>query len=167
MFNKIYVGAAAISVIITSFLTYYSASWLGSIGSPARTIENFDYFAGASQDALWLSSIVLLILANVILWNSRRAWAMWTTLLYFAVFTVLWYFWLYPSYGHFREANNVPAAGLLSGPFLGTGILLAAAAVVFFDQFLVLRLLDKMHPIAGPNTNGPETAIDEGGAPKE
>src|SRR5215203_878872 len=94
MWNKIYLAVLAVAFLVMCFFTFYANSWLGSIGSPKDALAGYEYYAGLSSIFLSISAVVLLILANVILWYTRRGWAMWTTLAYFAIFVILRFFWL-------------------------------------------------------------------------
>ena len=143
MWNKIYFAVLAVAVLAMCFFTFYAYSWLGSIGSPKDALAGFDYFAGSGSVFLWISSAVLLILANVILWNTRREWALWTTFVYFAVFVVLRTFWLEKARYNFQNSDS-----LFFTPIVGVILIIIAGAIVFFNQFLNLRLNEKMYPPA-------------------
>ena len=105
--------------------------------------------------------MILLILANVVLWQTRKAWALWTTLLYFVIFIVLHTFWLNKSFIAYQKDNGLLTSSISLTPFIGVGLCLAAAAVVFFNQFLVLRMHEKMFPPAQPVEDLPEDAEEE------
>lgn len=158
MWTTIYLTALSIFIIPMGFFTLYAWSWLQSIGNPQTTAENFTFWSGISWTFLWLSTIVLLILANVALWKTRRAWMLWTTAVYFAVFIVAKYFWLDAAFKTFRAADGFSAA-----PLFGAVLCLLGFAIVFFDQFIVLRLTEKMHPPAlqPPLEELPEENLDE------
>lgn len=143
MWNKIYFAVLAVAVLAMCFFAFYANSWLGSIGSPKDALEGFDYYAGLGSIFLWISSAVLLILANVILWNTRRGWALWTTFVYFAVFVVLRTFWLERMRYNFQNSDS-----LFFTPIVGVILIIIAGAIVFFSQFLNLRLNEKMYPPA-------------------
>ncbi|MGB7070406.1 MAG: hypothetical protein WBD22_13010 [Pyrinomonadaceae bacterium] len=146
MWNRIFAAAILIVLAPMAFLTYYANSWLNSIGSPQAALTGFTTYAGFAWAFLWVSSILLLVLGNVVLWKTRKAWAMWTTLLYFSIFVGIMYFVLGPAYSSFREVNGVSNGGFSAGPFLAVLLIGISAAIVFFDQFLVLRLCEKVHP---------------------
>jgi hypothetical protein len=143
MWNKIYFAVLAVAVLAMCFFSFYGNSWLGSIGSPKDALEGFDYYAGLGSIFLWTSSAVLLILANVILWNTRREWALWTTFVYFAIFVVLRTFWLEKARYNFQNSDS-----LFFTPIVGVILIIIAGAIVFFNQFLNLRLNEKMYPPA-------------------
>lgn len=146
MLNKIYLIVLAAALLVMAFFTYYSWSWLQSIGSPLTVIENYDFHAGISWVFLWISAAVLLLLGNAILWSHRKSWAMWVTGIYFVVLVLVKYFWLDPTFFTFKKTNGLAEGGLYAGPFLAVVLSLMAAAIVFFDQFIVVRLSEKMHP---------------------
>src|SRR5215213_5772016 len=129
MWNKIFFAVLAVAVVVMCFFTFYANSWLGSIGSPKDALEGYQYYAGLSSMFLWISSAVLLILANVILWNTRRGWAMWTTLAYFAVFVILRCFWLEKARYNFQNSDS-----FFFTPIIGVILIIGAGAVIFFNQ---------------------------------
>jgi hypothetical protein len=157
MLTKIYLIALAVFIIPMGFFTVYSWSWLQSVGSPQATVDNFTYWSGISQPFLWVSSAVLLILANVILWKTRRSWTLWVTLGYFVIFIILRYFWLDQSLFQFKKTNLQFDGSFSIAPILGAVFCLLAAVIVFFNQFIVLRMSEKMHP----NEPLPQPSIDE------
>ncbi len=157
MWNKIYLIALAIAVLIMSSLAFYSNSWLDSIDAPVNVIQNYEDSSGMTWMFLWLSSIILLILANVFFWRMQQSWAFWTTFLYFAAFIIIQTFLLDEKFTAFRNSRNPGQSGLSVSPFLGVILCVVGAIFVFFDQFLVSRLHKKMFGIA------PEKVKLEGG----
>ncbi len=160
MQTKIYFVLLLISALAMSFLTYYSWSWLQSIGKPQTAIENFDFWFNYFSIAFWATSILLLIVANIILWTRKSAWALWTTLGYFVALTLINYFWLGESYFQFKKANNLWQGGFSVGSFVGIGLCIIAAVVVFFDQFIGFRLREKMFPTVATDVDT-EKIIDD------
>ncbi len=136
----------AVVVVAMGFLSFYSHSWLGSIGDPKTTREFYEFYSGLALAFLWISSLILLILANVLLWKTRRGWAMWTTFLFFAVFIISRYFWLEQSFFAFKKANGFWQGEFSLSPFVGVILIIIAAVIVFFNQFLNLRLNERMYP---------------------
>lgn len=141
MFNKAYLVAIAVFLLVMSVLTYISCSWLGSITDPVDVVENYKYYSNLSWYFLLISSAILLVLANVILWNTRKSWAFWTSLLYFFIFIVLKTFWLDKSFYEYKNQE-----GFSLSPLLGVILFIIVAIFVFFNQLLVLRMHDKMYP---------------------
>lgn len=146
MWSKIYLIALILSLGLMCFFTYYSYSWLASIVSPASVIEGYEYHANLSWIFLWLSSVVLLILANTVLVNSRRSWAIWTTCIYFAAFIVIRYFWLELSFFQYKRANFAWNESFSIGPFFAVFLVVLGSAVSYFDIFAVTRLQNRIHP---------------------
>ena len=144
MFGKIYLIALAVFVLVMAILTYYSASWLGSITRPQDVAENYRYFSNLNWYLLWISSMILLIAANAIAWKTRRFWAFWATFIYFAVFLVLQTFWLDRSFAAYSVQNGLAQSSFSLSPLIGAGLLIAVGFIIFFNQFLVLRLHEKM-----------------------
>lgn len=71
MWNRIYLLVLAVCTVIMVFFTYYSWTWLKSIGSPQAAVEGYLYHSGLAWKFLWISSIALVILANAVLAKSR------------------------------------------------------------------------------------------------
>jgi hypothetical protein len=111
---------------------------------------------------LWISTALLLILGNVILWKTRRAWALWATFIYFAVFVIVQKFWLAQTLFHYRQENRLTDDFLSLSPFLAVTFIVLMVIVVFFDQYIVKRMHDKMYATerAGEALPG-EIPIDE------
>ena len=142
MFSKIYVAFLAISVTVMAFLTYYAWSWLQSIGSPAAAVAEFQRYSTLATTVLWISTAILLVVANAILW-AGRAWAIWTTFLFFALFVVVVFFGLEFAYVDFQTRNFPAGSGVLKGPVIGVVFIILMATIAFFDQYIVSRLRDK------------------------
>src|SRR4051812_7104092 len=94
MLNKIFLGLLTFSLIMMSVLTFFSSTWLQSIDKPENVVANFEFYAGITSTFLWISSIILLIFANILLWKDRSIWSLWAAFLYFAVFILLSTLWL-------------------------------------------------------------------------
>lgn len=150
MWNKIYLAVLAVAFIVTSFLTIYANTWLGSIGNPKDALEGYYYYAGLGSTFLGVSSFVLLVIGNVILWNTRRAWAMWTTFVYFTIFVILRTFWLEKTRYNFENSDS-----LFVTPVVGVILVVSVGAIVFFNQFINLRLNEKMYPVKLPEDDLP------------
>ncbi|MGC2235054.1 MAG: hypothetical protein WA584_02760 [Pyrinomonadaceae bacterium] len=144
--NKVYLVALAVFLLVMFVLTYYSSSWLGSIGDPRSVVINYEYFSRISGNFLWISTFILLVLANVILWKTRKSWAFWTTLVYFCIFTVLYTFWLDKTFSQYLAQNTSAPSAFSLRPLYGALLCIGFAVFVFFNQFLVARLHDRMFP---------------------
>jgi hypothetical protein len=153
MFSKIYVLVLIVAILITGLLTFYAYSWLGSLSSPQSIVENHNFYSNLAWTSVWLSSIILLGIANAILWKTRKLWAMWASLIFFAVFVVLHTFWLSPIISKFQYDNNLQERGISLSPFLGIIICILAAIIVFFNQFIVMRMHEKTFPPARLSEN--------------
>jgi len=155
MLNKIYLALLAAAFFVMAFFAFYSWSWLQSIGSPLAVVENFNFHSELSWIFLWISAVVLLVVGNAILWIHRKSWAMWITCVYFALFVLIKYLWLDQAFFAFKRTNNLLEGGFNFGPFSAIFLCLIAVGIVFFDQFIVSRLAEKMHPTTVPETDGP------------
>lgn len=75
MFNKIYLGVLAVAFLIMAFLTTFCYLQLQSKGfSPERVVQNFESYDSIYKTVFWISSLVLLVLANIVLWKNRKSW---------------------------------------------------------------------------------------------
>lgn len=146
MWNKIYLILLAVAVLGMAVLTYISADWLTSVGDPRTAAENYSYYASLSQTFLFVSSLILLLVGNALLFKTRQSWALWATFVYFAVFVVLHSFWLGEKYLQFKQARGLSDSTISFGAIIGVLFVAIAAILVFFDQYLVKRMQAKMLP---------------------
>ncbi|NNF00472.1 MAG: hypothetical protein HKN25_15750 [Pyrinomonadaceae bacterium] len=144
MFTKIYLALLAIAVALMSFLTYFSYSWLNSIGDPENTLQNYLFYSGISWTALWISFVALLLLANIVLWKDRKGWALWLSLVFFAGFIVVQMFFVDQAFFNFQKENDLTEKSYFLTPVLGVAICVVAAIGIFFNQYLVTRMSEKM-----------------------
>jgi hypothetical protein len=147
MWNRVYWAVSVVGSFTVAFFAIYAYRWLQSIGSPNAAVEGFYYYSWLGWIALLIFSAMLLVIANIILWQTRHAWAIWTTLLYFAVFTLVWYFGLKTSVRQFELANGFPASVSALAPFIGVVLCVIAGAIAYLDQFVVVRLVERMPPM--------------------
>ncbi|HEX8733816.1 MAG TPA: hypothetical protein VF721_00705 [Pyrinomonadaceae bacterium] len=162
MWTKIYLIFFAVAFLTMGVLTYLSYAQLQSIGfAPSIIAGNFLSYAGTYWTVFWIFSLALLILANVVLWLNRRAWALWLTLLFFSIFVLLRTWWLNEVYVNYTKQNNLTAETLFGFGILGVLLCIIAAVGIFFNQFLVLRMRDRIHSVdktAIAEINEPEIA---------
>ena len=145
MLSKIYLGLLAISFAAMAFFTYYSWSWLQSIGQPAAAAEGYEYHSKLAFIFLPISGVILLMLANGILWATQRAWAMWTTFTYVAIFVIVQYFWLGEAFFRYKKTNGMFDGSFSLGPVMGAILIVVAGVVVFANQYVSARLYRKMY----------------------
>lgn len=157
MWSKLYLALLAIAILVMAFFTFYSWSWLQSIGLPTAAVEGYEYHSGLAWVFLWLSSVVLLLWGNAILWLTRSAWAMWATLIYFAVFMLMTYFWLGEAAFNFKKQSGLGTGSFSLGPVLGVIFVIGAAVLIFLNQFIVVQLQRKMYPATVAADPEPET----------
>ncbi len=146
MWNKIYLILLAVAVLGIAVLTYISADWLNSVGDPKIAVENYNYFSNISWSFLLISSLVLLLVGNALLFKTRKAWALWATFVYFSVFIILHSFWLGEKYVQFKLSKGLSDSTISFGAFIGVLFVALAAILVFFNQYLVKRMQTKMFP---------------------
>jgi len=144
MLNKIYLVILTVAILIGSFFTYYSYSWLQSIGDPKIAAESFEYFSGLGWSYLWASFLVLLIFSNLLIWKNGLSWSLWTSFVYFALFIILQTIWLTPSFLAFKKENGLAESNFSFTPFVGVFVVILLGAAVFGNQFLMFRLKDKL-----------------------
>ena len=136
-----------VSIVLIAGLTFYSYTWLQSVAAPVNVVQSYDYYSNIGWMFLWISSIILLVLANVVLWITGNAWAMWATFLYFALFMLIRTLWLDHSFFSYQQQNGLTNKAFFLGAFSGILFCVLAAVIVFFNQFIVKRMRDKMsHP---------------------
>ncbi|MDQ3800916.1 MAG: hypothetical protein M3384_15945 [Acidobacteriota bacterium] len=165
MWTKIFLVSFAAAFAVMSVLTYLPYSWLQSKGfAPNIIAGNFLSYSSAYTTGFWISLLVLLILSNVVLWLSRRAWALWLTFLFFSIFVLIQTWWLSEAYASYARQNSLPAETPFGYGILGALICVAAGVGIFFNQFLVLRMRDSIHG-AGKTTE--EAAVVEESPRKE
>lgn len=159
MWNKVYLGALAVFLLLMFVLIYVSSDWLGSITRPEDVAAGYISSSGRSWYVLLFASLVLLVLANVVLWTNRTAWALWTTLLFFIIFILLQTFWLDRSFVAYLKDHGFPPGSYTFRPLLGAMMCIGAGALVFFNQLIVLRMHDKMYAKDAPVERLPEDEI--------
>jgi len=146
MWNKIYLISLAAAVVAIGILLYLSGSWLGSITKPEDVEAHYNFYSNIGWTFALISSLVLLVLGNVVLWTTGKTWAMWSSLAYFVVFVIAQTFWLENSFFRYKQENNL-GSGLISwSPLFGVVLVILATIIVFFNQYLVKRMQDKMLP---------------------
>ncbi len=159
MLTKIYLVLLSVAVILMVALTYLSYGWLQSIGDPQNAIQNYQFYSGISWSVLWVCFLALVIVANVLLWKTRKAWALWASLLFFLTFIITQTFWLENAFFNFVKENTAAESKYFVTPFLGITISIVATIGIFFDQFILVRMRDKMLEKDGILT--PSEANDE------
>jgi hypothetical protein len=161
MWNKIYLIVLAVAVLAMGVSLYFPYSWLQSVTAPKEVAAQYGFYSNISWMFLLISSLVLLIVGNVVLWKTRRSWAMWVSLLYFAIFTIVQKFWLDRVFFNYQQTNNLTESVISFGALFGVLLIVLAAIIVFFDQYLVKRLLDKTYPLQSVGSLPQEISIDE------
>jgi uncharacterized membrane protein len=146
MLNKIYLAALLVCTIVAGFFAYYGWSWLQSIGDPRIGFENYGYHRTMGIYAMLISTAILIVLGNVLLWSRHSAWGLWVADAYFVVFALVFLVAINAAANSYCLENNLcqdpsRAAGILLTVFGG----LALTALLFGDQFIVLRLREKTY----------------------
>ncbi|HEX8637647.1 MAG TPA: hypothetical protein VF692_06270 [Pyrinomonadaceae bacterium] len=146
MWNKIYLILLVVSIVVMGAVAYLAYSQLQSIGfAPAQIVASFNTYSSAYWGFLGVSFAVLLTVGNIILWKLRTAWALWTSLAFFAVFVLIKSFWLGKELLDYETRSAVPHSSPIISYFAGVLLCAAAAATVYFNHFLVLRMRDKIY----------------------
>lgn len=145
MLNKIYLVIFAVALLIMSFFTFMCYSQLQSIGfAPAQIVQNFESYNGLYKLIHLISSLVLLVISNIILWSYRRSWSLWVTFGFFAIFLLVDYWWLGDLLVAYQKANNLWQGSFYIGGLFAAIFCVIIGIGIFFNQFLVLRMRDKM-----------------------
>lgn len=146
MLNKIFLILFAVAILFMAVLSFLTNWQLSSIGfPPPQIVDTFKSYESLHWLSLWISSLILLVLSNVIMWTNRKSWALWLTFSFFAVFIMVNTWWLTESLKAYQIKENLDTAGLLSkNGIFGAIFCIVGGVGIFFDQFLVLRLRDKM-----------------------
>lgn len=160
MWSKIYLAVLGLSIAAMAFFTFYSWSWLQSIGQPAAAVVGYEYNSGVACTALIISGVLLLLLANGVLWATKRAWAMWATFVYVAIFVIIRYFWLGEAFFRFKKDNGMSDGSFSLGPVMGVILVVAVGIVVFANQFASVRLSRKMYPPVTADEMEPEAETE-------
>ena len=145
MWSKLYFAVLAVAILVMAFFTYYSWSWLQSIGQPTAAAEGYVYHSGLAWTVLWVSSIILILLANAVMWASGKSWAVWITLAYLAVFIIIRYFWLGQAFFEFTTSNGMTDKMFSFSRLSGVIVLAVAAVIVYIDQFVIVKLWTKTY----------------------
>lgn len=144
MFNKLYLLALAVFIFGMCFLTYMASDWLTSVSNPEIVSQEFQFWFRYGRIYLLITSVLLLALANVILWKTEKSWFFWTTLLYFSVFIILQTFWLDRAFADFKVAKRLEDSAFTFSPIIGVLGVIVFAAFVLINQVLLKRILSKM-----------------------
>jgi hypothetical protein len=148
MLNKIFLVALLLSILVMATLSYLSSISLNSIGfSPQQIVETFNGYNSITWSALWISSGLLLILANVVLWTSRKAWSLWATFIFFSVFLLIQTIFIGDKLNSYVATNINTQSGINFTGILGAFTCVFVAIGIFFNQFLVIRMRDKMFKV--------------------
>lgn len=163
MWSKIFFAVLGPSTAAMLFFTYYSWSWLQSIGLPSAAAAAYEYHANLASWVLVISSAMLLFPANGVLWVTKRAWALWLTFVYIAIFLIVRYFWLGEAYFRFKTANALTDSTYYFGPIMGVVLIIAIGTAVFVNQFVSVRLQNKMYAPVDINEveNEPVTNLEK------
>lgn len=146
MWNKIYSLLLVVSIVVMGAIAYLAYSQLQSIGfAPAQIVATFNSYSSAYWGFLVVCFAVLLTVGNIILWKTRTAWALWTSLAFFVVFVLLKSFGLGRVLFDYETSKGLTHSSPFISYFAGVLLCAAAAAVVYFNHFLVLRMRDKIY----------------------
>lgn len=146
MFTKIYLALFAVAFLVMLTITFLTYSQLQSIGFPPLTIiDNFQFYDSWYKTLLWITSIALLVLANIILWKNKKSWTLWLTFAYFAVFVLLNMWWLSDAFISYTKRNDLWNGSFNVGGIFAAFFVVVVGIGVFFNQFIVFRLHDKMY----------------------
>lgn len=161
MWDRIFLLVLAICSAIMAGLTYYAWSWLQSIGAPQATVDGYTFHSGLAFKFVWISSIVMLVLANFLLARFRRSWAMWATFVYFAAFIATSFFFLESSFLKYKVSTGLAQPGLPVASLVGALIIIAAGVIVFVDQLAIVRLRERIYPTVVESSADNDLPVEE------
>lgn len=144
MLNKIFFVLLLIAVLAMSFFTIYSYTWLSSVGDPAITAENFQFYSDLGWNFLWISTVALVVFAAVAIWKTGQSIAIWLTYAYFAAFMIMQTFWLAGAFQAFKQTNSLAENSISFTPMLGIISIVILAVIVFFTRFIAQKIHNKM-----------------------
>lgn len=159
LWTRTFLLTLAIFALLVGFFDYYSWSWLQSIGSPYDALEGYNYYSNLAWSALWISTVILLVHANIAFVKNGRPWVFWSVFAYFCFFVILKYFWLALAEFDLRQSKNLEQAGTLIGPFVAVFLFVIFGGIVFGNHYLAVRLRDRIYP--QPSENGETKSDDE------
>ena len=87
-----------------------------------------------------------MLVGNALLFKTQKAWALWTTFIYFAFFVILNSFWLGEKYFQFKQSKGLSDSAFSFGAFIGVLFVAIAVILVFFNQYFVKRMQAKLAP---------------------
>jgi hypothetical protein len=146
MWPRIYFGVLAAAILAVGFFTYYSWSWLESIGRPQDAVAGYQATSGLAWTLLCITSIVLLFMAAAVMWTRERAWALWVTFAYFAVFLAIEGFYLDHEYQQLLEQSTGVDAKLWATPLINVLTIIGAAVVTIGLQYLIVTVHRRFYP---------------------
>jgi hypothetical protein len=141
--------------MVTGFFSFYSWSWLQSIDRPAFAVAGYEYHADLAFYSIWFFFLALLVTGNLIFWRTQKAWALWSSLGFFAVFVFIHYFFLAESLFHFKKNAGFVDSGFSVGPFIGAATIAVIGILVFLNHLGIARLHQRIHqakPLAEEET---------------
>jgi hypothetical protein len=144
MWNKIYLVLLLVAILAMCAITFICNNQFSSYDNPISVLQRIETYISLYWNFLWISSAILLILANVLMWINKKAWAIWSTFIFFAVFVLLQTFWLENSYLAFQQKNGLTDKTFSAFGIVGALLCLGVGVGLFFNQFIVFRLRDKM-----------------------
>lgn len=142
MWTKLYIATFLVFSFVLGFVVYYSVSWLGSITAPTDAFAGYDYFRKLAWYILWMTTAILLIIANIDFFRTNRSWTFWSTIGFFSLF-VLGIGFLLPvaSISFLRENGFAAELTAYLSPFLAIALCVGFAALVYADRFLIAKFL--------------------------
>jgi len=146
MWSRIYLGVLAAAILVVGFFTYYSWSWLESIGRPEDAIAGYQYTSGIAWAMLCVCSITLAFIAAGVMWTTQRAWALWVTFALFAVTLAIEGFFLDRSYRRLLESSTGIDVKLWATPVITILIMIGAAVLALAFQYSIVILRRKFYP---------------------
>lgn len=143
MINKIFLGLVAVAAAASGTIFYYAYSWLGSIGNPEIASKGYVSSSTLGWTLLWISFLVLAVVALISLWQSKSKWPLWITFVYFAVFSSLLML-NDSSFSNFMETNSLETEYTLLNPLIIAVLLVVLLVGVLAAQMLLVNVRVKV-----------------------
>jgi len=128
----------SVVLIVTTRLGWVSLHGTGV----DEAIGNYEYYAHWIWRWVPLSALILLILANILVFRINAFWPLWSVATYWC-FGLLVYLWLGDQYNFFRinRFNEIYDAPIPIGPVMFAFFAVPALLVVAIDHFVAAVIL--------------------------
>jgi hypothetical protein len=146
MWNKTFIATTVVFAAILGFVCLYAFSWLQSITAPIDALAGYNDLSALIWPVLWISTLVLLVIANVILAKSGSPWALWATFVFFAFFVLIRQFLLSIASLNFQRIHGFESGSVIVAPLLGILLIVGFGGVVYANHLIYMRMSRRLYP---------------------